>query len=161
MALYMNFNNNAIKGDVTAEGYANWIDLSSMQFGVGRGISMGVGSMSNREVSVPSLSEITISKNLDSSSAMLLKESLVGSEGVKVEIAIVRTGNTKIEEVGRYTLEGVLISGYSTSSGGDRPSESISLTYAKILVDLKGADKDNKNGTNVKVGYDLSAGKPL
>jgi type VI secretion system secreted protein Hcp len=161
MALYMKYNDGKIKGDVTAKGYENWIDLGSLQFGVGRGITMGVGSMSNREVSVPSLSEVTVTKMLDPASALLMKEAMAGATGVKVEIAIVRTGNKEIEEVGRYALENVLISGYSISSGGDRPSESISLSYAKIMADLKGSDKENKNGENVKVGYDLALGTPI
>lgn len=161
MALYMNFNDKKIKGDVTAKGFEDWIDLSSLQFGVGRGISMGVGTLSNREVSVPSLSEITISKNLDPASALLMKEAMAGADGVKVEIVIVRTGNKEIEEVGRYVLENVLISGYSISSGGDRPSESLSLSYGKITADLKGSDKANKNGENIKVGYDLALGTPI
>jgi type VI secretion system secreted protein Hcp len=161
MALYMNYNAKKIKGDVTAKGYEDWIDLSSMQFGVGRGIGMAVGSMSNREVSLPSISEITVSKQLDPASALLFKDSLAGSEGVSVEIAIVRTGAKEIEEVGRYHLENVLISSFSISSGGDRPTESLSLSFAKITVDLKGSDKANKNGENIKVGYDLALGHPV
>jgi type VI secretion system secreted protein Hcp len=161
MALYLNYNAKAIKGDVTAAGYEDWIDLGSLQFGVGRGMSMAVGSMSNREVSLPSISEITVTKMLDPASAKLMGEAMYASNGVKVEIAIVRTGAKEIEEVGRYVLEDVLISGFSVSSGGDRPSESLSLSFAKITVDLKGSDKTNKNGENIKVGYDLATGKPI
>ena len=162
MAIYLKFNDGKVKGDVTAEGYKDWINLDSMQFGVGRGISMGVGSMSNREASLPSLSEVTVSKSLDPSSPMLLKDALAGAEGVKAEIALVRTGAKQVEEVGRYILEDVLISSYSVSAGGDSaPSESVSMSYSKFTADLKGADKSNKNGTNIKVGYDLSTGKPL
>lgn len=161
MAIYMQYNGDAIKGDVTSEGYQNWIDISSLQFGVGRAISAATGSMSNREVSMPSVSEVVVTKMMDASSALLLKESFAGSEGVSVILAIVRTGKDKPEEVGRISLENVLVSGFSISSGGDRPSESISLSFAKIEFDLKGADAANKNGTNVKVGFDLAAGKSL
>lgn len=161
MALYMNFNDKKIKGNVTAKGYEDWIELQSMQFGVGRGISMGVGASADRETSVASVSEITVTKLMDPASAMLLKESLSGDEGVKVEIVIVRTGAKEVEKVGTYTLENTLISGYSVSSGGDRPAESLSLSFTKIQVDLKGADSTNKNGQNFKVGYDLAKGEPL
>ncbi|RLT92010.1 MAG: Hcp1 family type VI secretion system effector, partial [Ketobacter sp.] len=55
----------------------------------------------------------------------------------------------------------VLISSYSVSaSGGSAPGESMSLSYSKIVADLQGADKTNKNGQNMKVGYDLTTGKP-
>lgn len=162
MALYMNFAEGKIKGDVTTEAYKDWINLESMQFGVGRGISMGVGTMSNREASLPSLSEIVVTKALDPASALLMQHAMASSEGVKVEIVLARTGAKEVEEIGRYTLEDVLISGFSVSAAsGGAPTESVSLSYSKITVDLKGADKANKNGQNIKVGYDLATGKPF
>lgn len=161
MALYMQFDGGSIKGDVTTAGFENWIKLSSLQFGVGRGISMAVGHLSSREVSTPSISEIVITKELDPASAQLMQAAMSKDEGVKVEIVLVRTGSKEIEEVGRYTIENVLISGFSVSSSGDKPTESLSLSFAKITVDLSNADKDNKNGENVKVGYDLATGKPI
>ena len=161
MAIYMQYNGDAVKGDVTSEGYKNWMDVSSLQFGVGRGISSQAGSMSNRESTMPSVSEVVITKSMDASSALLLKESFAGSEGVTVVLAMVRTGKDMPEEVGRIVLENVLVSSYSMSSGGDRPQESVSLNFSKVEFDLKGADVANKNGPNIKVGYDLAAGKSL
>lgn len=161
MALYMKFDDGNVKGDVTTEQYKDWINLNSFQFGVGRGIAMSVGNMSNREVSLPSISEITITKMLDPASAMLMQHAMAKSEGVKVEIALVRTGSKEVDEVGKYLLEDVLISGFSVSSGGDQPAESLSLSFSKITVDLKGADKGGKNGQNIKVGYDLATGAPF
>lgn len=160
MAIYMKFDGDKVKGDVTAKGFENWINLSSFQFGVGRGISMGVGTMSNREVSLPSLSEIVVTKSFDPATPLLLKHSMASGDGVTVEIALVRTGAAEPEEVGRFTLENVLISGFSMSGADGAPAESISLSYAKIVADLKGADKANKNGQAIKVGYDLALGKP-
>jgi type VI secretion system secreted protein Hcp len=72
MAIYMNFNDLAIKGNVTAEGYADWINIQSLQYGIGRGISMEAGNVANREASRPSISELSISKMMDTSSAKLL-----------------------------------------------------------------------------------------
>jgi len=161
MAIYMNYNKLAIKGNVTAAGYENWIELDSMQMGVGRGISMDVGNMANREATRPSLSEVSITKMMDNASGGLFKESLTGVEGVEVQIHIVQTGAKQVEKFAAYTLSDVLISSYSTSaSGGSAPHEALSLSYSKIVADLQGADKTNKNGQNMKVGYDLTTGKP-
>ncbi len=161
MAIYMNFNAKKIKGNVTAAGYEDWIELDSMQFGVGRGISMEVGNMANREATRPSLSEIVVTKMMDNASGGLFKESLTGVEGVVVQIHIVQTGAQKVEKFAAYELTDVLISSYSCSaSGGGAPHESISLSYSKIVADLQGADKTNKNGQNMKVGYDLTTAKP-
>ena len=161
MAIYMNFNNKKIKGNVTAAGYEDWIEIDSFQVGVGRGISMEVGNMANREASRPSLSEVNLSKMMCNASGGLLKESLTGVEGVPVEIHIVQTGAKQVEKFAAYKLTDVLISSYSTSaSGGSAPSEILSMSYSKMEADLQGADKANKNGQNMKVGYDLTTGKP-
>lgn len=161
MAIYMNFNGKKIKGNVTAAGYEDWIELDSFQFGVGRGISMEVGNMANREATRPSISEITLTKMMDNASGGLFKESLTGTEGVVVQIHIVQTGASQVEKFATYELSDVLISSYSSSAGGGgAPHESISLSFSKIVVDLQGADKGNKNGSSMKVGYDLTTAKP-
>ena len=162
MAVYMNFNALAPSGNVTAKGYEGWIEVSSFNFGVGRGITMEAGAMSNREAGRPSLSEVTVTKQLDASSGLLLKSSLTGAEGVTVLIHVVKTGADSVEKYAEYTLEEVIISSYSMSaSAGGAPQESISLSFAKIEADLAHADKTNINPANIRVGYDLTLAEPL
>ena len=163
MAIFMNYNDLAIKGNVTAEGYnGGWIALGSMQFGVGRGISMDAGHMSNREATRPSISEVTFTKMMDAASSGLFKESVTGSEGVKVVIDVVKTGADKIEKFVTYELEDVLVSSYSVSaSDSGAPMESVSLSFAKITMSYTAGGKDNKGGTPERVGYDLTTGKKL
>jgi type VI secretion system secreted protein Hcp len=162
MAIYMNYNNLAVKGNVTADGYKDWIRLDSMQFGVGRGISMEAGHMSNREATRPSISEMSIAKMMDGASSGMFKESLVGSEGVKVVIDVVRTSADKLEKFVSYELENVLVSSYSLSAGSESaPAEGISLSFGKITMSYSAADGKNKAGGPERVGYDLMAGKKL
>jgi len=161
MAIFMNYNGLKIKGNVTAEGYSNWIKLDSMQFGVGRGISMEAGNMSNREATRPSLSEVSISKIMDSASSGLFKESLTGAAGVKVIIDVVKTGADKIEKYVSYELEDCLVSSYSVSVGDGAPSEGISISFAKITMSYTAADRANAGGTPERVGYDLEKGVKL
>ena len=161
MAIFMNYNDLKIKGNVTAQGYENWIKLDSLQFGVGRGISMEAGNMSNREATRPSISEMTVTKIMDASSSGLFKESLTGTAGVKVVIDIVKTGSDKIEKYVSYELEDVLVSSYSVSAGDGAPNEGISLSFAKITMSYTAADRKNAGGTPERVGYDLTVGKPL
>ena len=161
MAIYMNFNNKKIKGNVTAAGYEDWIELDSFSLGSGRGITMEVGNMANREATRPSISEVALTKMMDNASVALFKESLTGVEGVVVQIHIVQTGAKQVEKYAAYELPAVLISSYSVNaSGGSAPHETLSMSYAKLIADLQGADKTNKNGKNMKVGYDLTTGKP-
>ena len=160
MAIYIEYE--GIKGNVTAEGYNDHIAVDSVQFGVGRAISMESGNMANREASRPSLSEITISKVADNSVTAIFKEAVTGSAGKKVVIKFVRTGADKMQQFMDYTLENCLVSSYSMSAAGDGdPSESISLSYSKLLINYSDFDKTNKSGSPQRVGYDLETGKSL
>jgi type VI secretion system secreted protein Hcp len=158
MAIYMKYNDGAIKGDVNAEGYADWIQLNSFQWGVGRGINSPAGSAADRESSAPSVSEIVVTKLTDCSSTKLLGEAYHG-EGVKVEIDFVKTDKNQVETYMKYTLDDCLISGYSLSSGGDRPSESLSINFTK--VEFKNISMKDKNDTGDPdtITYDLALSK--
>ena len=50
MPIYMNYDNKTVKGDVTAKGWEDWIELNSFQWGVGRGIASPTGGHEDREV---------------------------------------------------------------------------------------------------------------
>ena len=158
MAIYMKVP--GADGSVTASGYEKWIELDSMQFGVGRMVSMDTGNLANRASGLPSFSEITVSKSTEDSTYGLLNDAVLGAEGKKIEIAVVEPGDKPTEYV-KYTLEDAIISSYSMSAagGGGKPGESISISYAKIEVAFTTHDKANKGGGVPRVGYDLATGK--
>jgi len=54
----------AINGESTVTGHDKWINLDSVQLGVGRSITM-VGGGGDRETSNPSFSEVTCAKSMD------------------------------------------------------------------------------------------------
>ena len=159
MPIYMKFG--ALQGSVTEENHKAWIELNSFQFGVGRGIASPTGSQKDRDASAPSFSEITCSKTQDEASLPLLEAAWGGSEAVDVDIHFVRTDNKKLDTYLKYKLSDVLISGYSVSSGGDRPSETLSLNYAKIEFAQDTFDTKNKTKSNKSTTYDLAAGKQV
>lgn len=133
---------------------SNAIELNSFQWGVGRGISSPTGGSSDRESSAPSVSEIVVTKDTDSASVPLLKESLNG-EGKSVKIDFCRTAGENQQPYLEYNLQNTLVSKYSISSGGDRPTESISLNFVKIQVTFFAF---GPNGTPIatSVAFDLA-----
>lgn len=154
MAIFMKYGSD--KGEVSADGFKEWIELESFQWGVGRGISSGVGGASKREASTASISEVTVTKTLDSWSPLALKEA-IGGKGAKVEIAITRTDeNGAHHAFQKYTLEKTLVSGYSISSGGDRPSESLSLNFSKVDSEYVKIDEMYAEVTTGHVIYDIA-----
>lgn len=156
MAVYVKIE--GINGNATHENHKKWLDVSSLQFGVGRAISTPSGSTANREASEPSVSEVTLTKLMDESSPHLLIEACVGAVSKKTEIHLVSTGSPGVTYA-EYTLTNTLVSAYSMSTGGDRPSESISLNFTKIEFKYTPYDDKHKAGSPIAVGYDLSTTK--
>jgi type VI secretion system secreted protein Hcp len=151
-----------IQGDVTESGHTNWIELSSFQFGVGRGVSSITGSSEDRESSAPSISEITVTKEFDKASAKLLTEAYQGTgdgDAATVQLDFVRTNKGKLDIYSTFTLTNVIISGFSLSSGGDRPTESLSLNFTKIETKMTPMNADGSSGNPVTVTYDLAQAK--
>ena len=160
MAIYIEYE--GIKGNVTAAGYKNHIAVSSLVFGVLRGISMEPGNMSNREATCPSLSQITLKKTVDSSTVSFFKESVAGSVGKKVTIKFVHTGFDSLIEFMSYTLDDCLVRGYSVKINDQEESQEIlSLSFSKILLSHIDRDSANKSSAPVRVGYDLATAKSV
>lgn len=152
--IYMKYG--TITGDVTATGHEQWIEVNSFQFGISRTISAPTGGSSDRESSAPSVSEITITKPMDSSSPNLLNEALQGT-GQTVTIDFVKTGPAgQPITYAEYTLSNTLVSGYSVSSSGDNPTESISLAFTKFTFQFTPQNSDGSLGTPGTVGYDIA-----
>jgi type VI secretion system secreted protein Hcp len=147
-----------IAGDVTATGHEKWIEVNSFQFGVGRGISSPTGGSSDRESSAPSVSEIVVTKPTDVASTKLFNESLQG-EGEDVTIDFCKTDKGKLETYLTYTLTNTMISGYSLSSGGDRPMESLSFNFTKVEQKSTAQGAAGDTGSPDAVTYDVAAGK--
>ncbi|OAJ58748.1 hypothetical protein A6V36_29770 [Paraburkholderia ginsengiterrae] len=149
-----------IKGTSKVEGHTDWIAVNSLQLGVGRAISTSSDGATDRDTSNPSFSEVTFSKPTDISSADLFAQSIYGKSLGKAEIHFIQTGGTdKNDQVYlKIELEEAIISSYSLSSGGDRPSESFCLNFAKISYQY-----DQFDGATVKTGtpkkWDLTANK--
>jgi len=154
MAVYMKYE--GIPGNATAEGYAEYIRIASIQFGVGRGITMEAGNLANRESTKPSISEITCTTEVDKCVTALFKESVSGSSGKKVEIAIVQTGADKLIEYMTVNTADTLVSGWSFTADGDNKGFlTFSLSFAEIDLSYNDYDSTNKGGSPLRCGYNL------
>ncbi|CAH2602720.1 Type VI secretion system tube protein Hcp [Rhodovastum atsumiense] len=156
MAIYMNYNN--IPGDVTESGHAKWIELNSFRWGMGRGISSPVGSSAERESTAPSVSEVVVTKENDIATSKLMQEAFSG-EGQTVKIDFTRTAKDKQEIYLSIELTNTMISGYSHSSAGDRPGETISLNFTKVQFSTTQMGPEGDEGQPDHVIYDLATAK--
>jgi len=130
--------------------YTGWIELQSCQMGVNRGVNSSTGKASDRESSVPAVSEIVATKFQDSASGALFKESLSG-KGKKIIIDFVKDDGTPYLSI---ELENVLISSFSISGSGgsdrSKAMEALSLNFTKISFSYKAttASSDPKHAMN-------------
>jgi len=95
-----------------------------------------------------------VSKPMDDSSPFLFQESVVG-EAKTVTIHVTKTGTNQLESVVEYTLTSALVSGYSISSGGDQPQESLSFAYTKIEMMYILWDEKHTKSSQIPIAYDL------
>jgi len=162
MAAYLEYGASTVKGkgESTAKGHEKWIEIGSVQFGAGRSISSPVGTSAKREASAPNVSEITVTKLMDSTSPLLLQEALVGkaASGGTTKIHLVQTGEKQLNTYLEIIMTNAMISAYSMSSGGDRPSESLSLNFTKFEYNYTEWKDDGSSGEKPKASYDLALG---
>lgn len=150
----------SINGPVTTQGFEKWIELNSFQWGSGRAIGSAARGSTSREHSEPSLSEVTVAKLTDVASPKLFLESVAGKLDNKVTIKFTTTTKGAIDTFLTFELTDCGVSGYSMSSGGEMPQESISLNFTKISKTFKGLDPDIA-GSPETVGYDLTQMKTI
>ena len=157
MAIYLHVE--GLEGDVTAAGHEGWIECDSMQWGISRAISTPTGSSQERESSAPSVSEVSIVKNMDKCTPKLFEQACVGTSKM-VKIDLVQTGE-QLDTYMAYELENSLVSGYSVSSGGDRPMENVSFNFSKLVMKYTPYDNKHNPGSPIPAGYDVSLGKKV
>lgn len=148
-----------LKGEVTAFGYKEWMQCSTFELGMGRGISVSGAGASRREATAPSVSEIRLTKEMDSIDALLWKEAL-GGAARKWEIHLTQTdrGGKHIAFL-KYICEDTLISGYSIAGADGRPSISLSINFGKITSEYIAIDANQNAQTTGAVGYDIVQAK--
>lgn len=159
MAIYMKFGD--VAGSVTTDGFKDWIQLNSFQWGVGRSVNLPHGKEDTREGSEPSVSEVVVTKRMEKSSPKLWQDAVGGDFSTKVNIKFTTTTKDKVESYLEYELTDTGLSGYSVSSGGDdAPQESLSLNFAKVTWKYGAMDAKTSSKPDV-VGWDLTQQKKM
>lgn len=154
-----------LKGEVKVEGFKDWMQMESAQWGLGRGIAAATTrGGGGRESSAPSVSEITFTKQLDNSDGLIIKGAFGGGavgKAFKTEIKFTQTDNNGAHKSYLdYELSECLISGYSMSSGGDsRPSMNFSVNFTKFMSTYWFIDAEFNATKGDVIQYDVTTGK--
>lgn len=155
-AIYINFDNK-IKGHVTESNHKNWVEVTHIDFNIKRHLHTQTGHVSNREMSKPEFSAISVTKPLDATGALLAQEACSGKSIDKVVIHFCKTGPKGLLMLQEITLKDVYVSNFAinTANYGHQASESFGLNYSHIEIKGYPYDSAGKQQTPQTFGYDL------
>lgn len=150
-----------ISGNVTAQGYENWIQINSLHFKVESKTSMPVGKVMDRMRGAPVFSELMLSKRMDDSTNRLFQHACTKKAIEKVEIHICST-DSSLTPNAKYILRNVLVTGFDHAvNGAHVPSEIVSLHFTKIETTYIGRDSSNQTKAPQISGYDLETAEAM
>jgi len=154
MAIYLKLD--SIKGSVTDSAFKDQIECQSFQFGAGVSVASARGG--DRTASEPSVSEITVTKQLDKASEGLFKSLLKGESIGSGTISFTSAAKGESVAFATIDLSDVIISGFSQSTGGDIPTESVSINISKFTYTFNARDM-SQGASPSRLVYDLSQNK--
>jgi len=143
-----------VEGESTDKTHGKEIDVLSWSWGASQSGSMAMGGGGG--AGKVSMQDFSFTKSVDKSSPKLF-EALATGKHLK-EVKLTLRGSSQVEYL-TITLSDVMVSSYSTggSSGDDRPTESVSLNFAKIKMSYVEQDASGRAGAATEFGWDLKA----
>jgi type VI secretion system secreted protein Hcp len=126
-----------IKGESTIKGYENWINVDSASFGVGRSVASVSEGTGKRDVSNPSLSELTFSRKTDLASPELFFQACGGQTLEECTIHLVQVVDNKPEIHQIILLSDPIVTSYHYGNG---EMDSFTLNYTKVSYQYNSFD---------------------
>ncbi len=147
-----------IKGESTDINHKDEIEVLSWSWGVTGtpGLSAGGAGGSGR----PNIRELVVGRLVDKASPNLFRSCLTGKHIKDVELAERRAGAGKTNFL-TITLKDVVIYDAKDSSGGEeaRPTESISIAFAKVIYEYIPQKPNGQPDTPVVLRWDVKLNK--
>jgi type VI secretion system secreted protein Hcp len=124
-----------ITGESTDTKHSGWIEIMSMQTGITNPVTLSSGSGITPGKSTRS--DLVVTKYLDKASPPLFLGCAVGTRYPTVTLELTSSSNVDGASLTYYkiTLTNVIVSSLATSANGERPAETVSLSYEKITTD--------------------------
>ena len=151
-----------IQGDITTEGFKQWIGLRSVHHHLdNQARRMVAGHYGDRFKGQTLFSEFELIKTIDATSPLIFQNFCQGTNMPKVKLALVSTG-TPLRPYLEYELTDVIISRLNRFyDGGAQPSEVIHLNFTKIQEKFTPYNQRHQAQAPVIAGYDISRAEVL
>jgi type VI secretion system secreted protein Hcp len=159
MGIYMQYGD--IVGDATQAGFEQWINITS--FGWKncidrKGMRTDTGRSRNREPGQPAMANIKVDKEFDHATGLLLKALCTVPQAKTCKIAFVRTDEGG-EWYLQYTLTDALLANLDLDSDEDRPTESWTIDFTEVLIEVKQLDEANVAGKPFRYSFNSATGR--
>jgi type VI protein secretion system component Hcp len=160
MAIFMK--HPRIAGEVTADGYQGWVELTGLSWSVARGLSEGAGASSGRDAAAVTLSDVACARTVDIATIPLLQESLSGRRDASVQIHLTVTGADGRHVAQReITLSSVQVTSYqikgASSDGSAPPQETFTLSFTGIENRFQELDRDLRRRRTIAARHQMGS----
>lgn len=157
MAILLDYE--GIKGETSNKSHEGCINCEGWRFKTNRGITSNTSTKGDRESSNATISDLEITKYMDSSSLKLFIESLCGT-GKEIKLILTKTGKGEGSDVYmEYILKNAIISGYEvggSTNDTNRPTENITISFVEIEARYTPYDDDGNAIAASAVGFDTA-----
>jgi type VI secretion system secreted protein Hcp len=146
-----------IKGESTVVGHEGEIEILSWSWGASNPATVATGTgLSAGRVSI---TDLTLMKALDSATPKLFELVTRGTHAPKAVLTARKEGDRPFDYL-RITLEDVLVTSLQLSASSERPSESVSLSFAKMLVEYRSQGPSGAGTNWITASWDLTKVAP-
>jgi type VI secretion system secreted protein Hcp len=155
MAIAMYLNIPGVTGECQATGFTNWIDISSYSVGASNPTTVGTGTGSG--AGKVDISSVSIQKSIDLATPSLFLNCCSGNHYATAEIQVLEAGGAAPVAFLVIDFTQVFIDSISWggSSGGGKPSESVSFSFASIQFTYTPQLATGGGGTPVPFGWNI------
>ncbi len=155
MAVEMFLDLDGIKGEAQSKGFEDKIDIFSMSFGASNPsqVAFGTGGGAGKV----SLSSVSIQKVVDMATPDLFRSCCSGKHIAKGKITIREAGGDAAVDYMVIDMTQVFIDSISwgAAGGGDKPSESVSLSAASLKITYSAQTAKGSAQKGPSAGWDV------
>lgn len=150
-----------IKGESTDDKHKDQIEILSYNWGVSQMASGTASSSGGGTTARADFQDLSIVKELDSSSPLLNKACWSGTHIKEVTLELNRAAGDDRLKYMVYKLENVIVSSVSIGGGGGGiPTESVTFNYGKITTTYTKQARPGGGGAgDIPAGWDLEKNK--
>jgi type VI secretion system secreted protein Hcp len=135
-----------IDGESVDENHDKWIDVLSIDWGAHKPTA---GKNAERRRGDVNLEDLTMTREYDASSPKIMLACANGTHFPSVELEAPERPGAEATYM-KYKLKNVMITSYSIDATGERPMETITMTYQKV----EAAEIDKSSRVKVQQSWD-------